>query len=164
MLRNRLGDENGAQRPDLPGAMVAFSPGDFDLASPPWSPRFQTKKHNVYTQLPSPQVRRSRGLGPSSCRDPRLPGLSGRLATLPTTPCCLSRSTSIIYGYSPPGQPPKQSLWGLKTLFLRCEDQGYQSRTGLRICPSPLLRSRAVEETVPPVRGLKGVSQFTTAV
>lgn len=56
------------------------------------------------------------------------PSLSGQLATLPTTPYCLSRSTSIIYGYSPPGQPPKQNLWGLENLFLRCEDQGIRVR------------------------------------
>lgn len=61
---------------------------------------------------------------------------------------------------------PKQSLGGLEKLFLWCEDQGIQSQMGLRVCPSPPLRSRAVEKAERrqgPRRGLQGASQVTMA-
>ena len=116
---------------------------------------------------PSSQVRRSGGLAPSSSSGPRLAQPLCRLSARPTAGYyCLSRSTSIIFGYSPPGQPPKQSLGGLEKLFLWCEDQGIQSQTGLRVCPSPPLRSRAVEKAERrqgPRRGLQGASQVTMA-
>lgn len=118
-------------------------PGDFDLAPFHWFPSFQMKKRNICIQVHKstdpvawPFCLWWPAAGPApplACHAPQhtllpLPLHLNHLWIFPTRPA------------------PKQSLGGPEKLFLRYEDQGIWSQTGLRVCPSPPLRSRAVEK------------------
>lgn len=155
----------GAQRPDLPGATVAFSPGDFDLAPFHRFPSFQMKKHNVCVQVHKSADPAAWPLLPLVAHGwPSLSAGSPHAPPQATTasPAPPQSSSDIPH----PASSQNRASGGLEKLFLWCEDQDIQSQTGLRVCPSPPLRSRAVEKAERrqgPRRGLQGASQVTMA-
>lgn len=123
----------GAQRPDLPGATVAFSRVIWSCPFPlvPIIPNEEAP-----CMCPSSQARRSGGLAFSSSSGPRLAQPLRHFRPCPSTGYCLSRSTSIIFGYSPPGQRPNRASGASKSSFYGAKTKAFRSQMGLSL-PQP---------------------------